>query len=197
MVVNLNHNTGYSHTLKRGAMSSKSIQKTDWSRNLRDIDKRDLKAVTEIERSLFAQPWTSREFSAAMRSVQGIVCPYTGSENREYIAGYVIYGVHKDHVWIHTMGVAASLQMLGIASSMLKEIQSLMTSKRHSILLLVSESNLHAQRFYRNRGFIAVRILPGIYKENSGPRDAYLMQYRPEGPTPDFIYNNRISELLP
>lgn len=90
----------------------------------------------------------------------------------------MIYELHKSRLHLVAFAVDSIARRTGIGSLLLtKLVHKLKTHQRQRITLVVRESNLIAQLFFRAYGFVATKILPDYYKETS--EKAYYMQYRP------------------
>jgi ribosomal-protein-alanine N-acetyltransferase len=93
------------------------------------------------------------------------------------IAGYMVYELCKSRIWLLTMAVGSKWRRQGVGSAMVRRLQEKLSNQRRvEIVTEVRESNLGAQLFLRERGFLAVRIERGAY--DVPPEDAYVMRYR-------------------
>jgi [ribosomal protein S18]-alanine N-acetyltransferase len=79
------------------------------------------------------------------------------------VAGFVWYeveGAFQRSGYIMLIGVDASLHALGLGSVLLAHAENALFSSSASIVLLVSDFNEEAQRFYRRHGYMQVGVLP-------------------------------------
>jgi ribosomal-protein-alanine N-acetyltransferase len=78
---------------------------------------------------------------------------------------------------------------------MIQKLMSKLSSQRRTrISLEVRETNLAAQVFFRDVGFLATSVLRDYYDDS--PDDAYVMQYRYESEDSERILPiNRINRL--
>jgi ribosomal-protein-alanine N-acetyltransferase len=133
-----------------------------------------LSEVLAIEAQSFASPWSEKDFQGFLRHDK---CVCIVAEHEERIAGFMAYRLSEARIRIFDLAVAPSYRRCGVATQMLRTLIDLPSSpSRKWISLLVRETNLAAQVFFRAHAFRAVSILRHFYAETS--EDAYLMQYR-------------------
>lgn len=140
--------------------------------------RRDLKEVLEIERNSFAIPWQERDFIEALRerNVIGQVAVDV-TDDKELIAGYMIYELHPDRLHLLNLAVDPESRNKGVARSLINKLLSkLSPDRRRFISLEVQDINLPAQLFFKSMGFRAVDILKNYYDDTDS--DAYMFEYK-------------------
>jgi ribosomal-protein-alanine N-acetyltransferase len=96
------------------------------------------------------------------------------AEYEDRVVGYMIYGLHKNRIHLLNLAVAASYRRMGIASQMIaKLLGKLSPQRRHKIVAEVRETNLAAQLFLKECGFVATGVIHDYYSDVS--EDAYRM----------------------
>lgn len=90
----------------------------------------------------------------------GILVAETGSE----VAGFIWYvekGAFARSGYIMLIGVDLAQQGKGVGEILMEEAERILFEKSEDVLLLVSDFNEGAQRFYQRRGYERVGSLPG------------------------------------
>ncbi len=142
--------------------------------HLRWLLPRDLRAVLAIEAECFALPWSEKDFMDCLRHPH---CVCIVAEHDERVVGFMVYELSKSQIRVFNLAVAPSYRRCGVATQMIRNLIDKPSSRRRRwISLVVRETNLAAQLFFRAHGFRAVSILREFYTETS--EDAYLMRYR-------------------
>jgi ribosomal-protein-alanine N-acetyltransferase len=130
----------------------------------------DLPQVTELERSIFPDPWSWQSFaeSLAEERVGNWV-----AVNQEQVIGYMVTLWVMEEVHILNLAVADGLRRQGIASQMMESLEGLALGHgaRH-FWLEVRASNMAAQVFYQQWGFMAVGERKNYYRNGE---DAVVM----------------------
>jgi ribosomal-protein-alanine N-acetyltransferase len=149
--------------------------KKDLSRtHIRWMIRRDMADVLQIEQDCFAFPWSEEDFLRCLRQRN---CIGMVAEQGDQISGFMIYELHKNKLHILNFAVRPDYRRTQVGAHMVtKLIGKLSNHRRTRITLEVRESNLAAQLFFQDRGFMAVRVLRSFYDDTG--EDAYLMQYR-------------------
>lgn len=145
--------------------------------HVRWMIRRDMPEVLMIENSSFLNPyrWSESEFISALRqrNTIGLV-----AERDDAIVGFVIYELHRDHLFIDNLAVDPKSRLRGIGSTMHAKLASkLSPGRRTRIATMVSEENLGAQLFFRSRGYIATKVVKSPYEGSD--LDGYAMEFRP------------------
>ena len=135
---------------------------------------RDLPGIYEVEREGSELPWEESRFLAALNRPEAriMVAEYGGR-----VAGFLLYEVLDDGLYIHRLAVRSFFRRRGVASQLFARVYFLLsTGVQRCVRLDVRESNLSAQLFFRSLGFRAVRIEKEFFSDTG--EDAYRMQYR-------------------
>ena len=99
------------------------------------------------------------------------------SEIEERVVAFMVYELQKTRLHILNFAVHPEFRRKSVGEAMAgKLISRLSWQRRNSILLMVRETNLAAQIFFRAQGFRAVSIMRDCYDDTT--EDAYLMQYQ-------------------
>lgn len=90
--------------------------------------------------------------------------------------GFMIYELHKDKVHILNFVVSPAFRRIDIGTSMIEKIvKKLSKLGRQEIIVVVGESNLPAQLFFKKMSFKAVLVLRGHYDD--ADEDAYVFRF--------------------
>ncbi len=177
---------------KGADVSSGQYQQQELKVQIRWMIRRDMNEVLEIERDSFDFHWTEEDFLCCLRQRNciGMVAEHAGE-----VVGFMIYELHKTRLHILNFAVAADFCRSGIGTQMIdKLVSKLSQQRRKEIMLEVRETNLSAQLFFQDQGFLAMGVLRDHYDDSQ--EDAYLMSYRSD--TSDLsgmhLNRNRISK---
>ncbi|MCA9208120.1 MAG: GNAT family N-acetyltransferase, partial [Planctomycetales bacterium] len=108
--------------------------------------------------------------------------------------GFMIYELHKTRLHILNFAVNPAFRRRGVGEAMVgKLISKLSPQRRNHIRLEVRETNLPAQLFFKNSGFVATSVLKDFYDDTT--EDAYVMILRHQNSESEFMPINRISRL--
>ena len=149
---------------------------TDFEINvhIRWMIRRDMPEVLGIENSSFEFSWSEDDFIRCLhqRNCIGMVAEYD-----ERVVGFMIYELHKDQLHVLNFAVRPDVRRRGVGRQMVEKlIGKLSQQRRTRVLLEIRETNLAAQVFFRNLGFVATTVLRDYYDDTT--EDAYVMQYR-------------------
>ena len=149
---------------------------TDFEINvhIRWMIRRDMPEVLGIENSSFEFSWSEDDFIRCLRQRNciGMVAEYD-----ERVVGFMIYELHKDQLHVLNFAVRPDVRRRGVGRQMVEKlIGKLSQQRRTRVLLEIRETNLAAQVFFRNLGFVATTVLRDYYDDTT--EDAYVMQYR-------------------
>lgn len=149
---------------------------TDFEINvhIRWMIRRDMPEVLGIENSSFEFSWSEDDFIRCLRQRNciGMVAEYD-----ERVVGFMIYELHKDQLHVLNFAVRPDVRRRGVGRQMVEKlIGKLSQQRRTRVLLEIRETNLAAQVFFRNLGFMATTVLRDYYDDTT--EDAYVMQYR-------------------
>lgn len=139
--------------------------------HIRWMIRRDMGEVLDIESKTFEFPWSEQDFTRCLRQRNAIGMV---AEHSEKICGYFIYELHKNWIEILNVAVAPELRRRRIGEQIINKLLSkLSEQRRNRINVVVRETNLPAQLFFRQQGFKAMEVLRGFYQDT--PEDAYYM----------------------
>ncbi len=149
---------------------------TDFEINvhIRWMIRRDMPEVLAIENGSFEFAWSEDDFIRCLRQRNciGMVAEYD-----ERVVGFMIYELHKDQLHVLNFAVRPDVRRRGVGRQMVEKlIGKLSQQRRNRVLLEIRETNLAAQVFFRNLGFMATSVLRDYYDDTT--EDAYVMQYR-------------------
>jgi [ribosomal protein S18]-alanine N-acetyltransferase len=136
------------------------------------MHRRDLKAVLEIERRVFPEPWSSAIFASELALRRGR--SYKVAKLGRRIVGYrgLMLGGEEAHVT--TIAVAPEFQRRGVATALLLDaVATSVESGATQLSLEVAFSNRGAQALYRSFGFAPIGVRKGYYQMTG--EDAYVM----------------------
>ena len=117
----------------------------------------DMQEVLAIENECFDQPWTESDFVRTLRQRD---CVGIVAENGNGIVAYAVYRLGKRHVEILSIAVRRDSRRAGAGSRMIEWITKAAKRRpRRRLTLVIRETNLPAQLFFRQIGFRAVAML--------------------------------------
>jgi [ribosomal protein S18]-alanine N-acetyltransferase len=137
----------------------------------------DLPIVHKIETSVYNTPWTLNFFRIIYYMNQDLFLVATHDDT---IIGYTVGEIEtmgkksdqKKAGHILNIAVKPEYQGKGVGTILLDKIERLFTEHRvNAVYLEVRESNLNAQRVYKNRGYRYVRTAENYY----GDEDGFIM----------------------
>lgn len=139
---------------------------------IRAMDIEDLEEVVELERILFATPWTTKDFMYEL--FENEFSHNYILEDHHHIVGYVGLWVMYEQSQITTIGIDPRFQKQGLGTLLLAQmIEEAKRLKAVQMSLEVRVSNDKAIGLYKKCGFEKVAIRKGYYQDNH--EDAYLM----------------------
>lgn len=153
-------------------------------------DRQHIHEVLSIESACFSDPWTKEDFEKCEGPrISSMVAIYEGK-----VVGFMVYEVKERYILIKNFAVDPKMQRRGVGSQMTERLKSkLGFGKKTKIMLVVRETNLTAQLFFRSQGFLAVNGVQRDYFEDG--EDAYLLEFSIK--VPSFNGKNRMAEYLP
>ncbi len=129
----------------------------------------DIPVLAGLEKEIYPEsPWSAAQFREELSGVPRTRKYLVALENQE-IVGYGGVALAGDVADIHTLTVIPSFRRKGIASQMLKELESWAISKGiKDFMLEMREGNLEAQPLYEKYGYQVVSrrdnyYAPGIH----------------------------------
>ncbi len=150
--------------------------------HIRWMIRRDMPEVLDIEGKSFSMPWTDEDFLRALRqrNVIGMV-----AEIGDFVKGFMVYSLHRKGLEILNFAVEPETRGRKIGHEMVEKLKGkLSAQQRNWLRVVVRESDLRAQIFWRSQGFSAVQVSRD-YFEDTG-EDAYLFEYRQDPEEIDF-----------
>lgn len=134
--------------------------------------RRDMPEVLEIEHDSFECPWSEADFLSCVRQRN---CIGMVAEQDNHVVGYVFYELHKSKIVVLNLAVAEKHRRQAIGAALVVKLKAKCSDKRRRILVDVRESNLSALNFFKACGFIATKVLRGLYENTRD--DAYRMEW--------------------
>lgn len=132
----------------------------------------DLPDVAQLEKSLYAFPWSLGNFRDSVNA--GYDCWVV--THGEAVIGYAVLMIALDEAHLLNFAVAAEWQNRGIGRAFLDHmVQVAKQSGCLIVYLEVRPSNLPARHLYRTAGFQQIAIRPDYYPAVSGREDALFL----------------------
>jgi len=135
--------------------------------------RRDMPEVLGIEHASFEYPWSEEEFLRVLRQRN---CIGMVAEQGERIVGFMIYELHRNRIHVLDFAAHPDFRRQGVGRQMIaKLVSKLSPQRRNRIALLLRETCVPAQFFYKAMGFRAVEVIRGHFADTG--EDAYGMLY--------------------
>jgi ribosomal-protein-alanine N-acetyltransferase len=132
----------------------------------------DLAEVANLERALYAFPWSLGNFRDSVTA--GYDCWV--ATHGDTVIGYAVLMVALDEAHLLNFAVAADWQNQGIGRAFLKHMVDVARVAGCQIVYLeVRPSNLAARHLYKLMGFQQIAIRPDYYPAVSGREDALFL----------------------
>lgn len=141
--------------------------------------RRDMPEVLRIEAESFELPWTHADFVRCLlrNNRIGLVAEHDGR-----VVGFLLYEIQPTHFELVRMAVAPSHRRRLVGSCLVGRLKGrLQATRRDRIVVVVRETNLAAQLFFRAAGLRATRILRNFYRDTG--EDGYRMEFRLSWPS--------------
>ena len=119
-----------------------------------------LRRVIEIERAVFSDPWTRRDFARARKRNDGLC--WVALVKRE-VAGYVVGSLIDGEFHLENFAIAPGFQHAGLGRKTLEAAFARLDAKAQVISLEVRMSNRAAIDLYKKMGFETVAIQKAYY----------------------------------
>lgn len=123
----------------------------------------DLKSIVDIELASFEYPWTEEDFLSFLRirTATGHVVRRDGG-----VVAFVMWEQFDDYIKIANIAVSPQWRRYGIGRMMIDNIVRMCRDVSiPQVRMCVRETNLGAQLFARNCGFLAMSVMPKMYEE--------------------------------
>ncbi|WP_165247941.1 ribosomal protein S18-alanine N-acetyltransferase [Paludisphaera soli] len=141
--------------------------------HVRWMIRRDMPEVLGIEHASFEYPWSEDEFLRVLRQRN---CIGMIAEQGERIVGFMIYELHRNRIHVLDFATHPDFRRQGVGKQMIAKLVSKLSSQRRNrIALLLRETNVTAQLFYKTMGFRAVEVIREHFADTG--EDAYGMLY--------------------
>ena len=141
---------------------------------LRDMNLADVAEIVCIEQRVHACPWSSGNFTDALKS--NYVCKVYEAEGE--ILGYVVFMFAVDEVHLLNISIVAEYQRKGLGRGLLGATMKIARgSKMQRMLLEVRHSNAAALGLYLDVGFRQIGLRHGYYSAGNAREDAIVMEY--------------------
>lgn len=143
---------------------------------IRWMIRRDMKHVLDIENHSFWLPWSEDDFIRHLRQRN---CIGMIAEHHADIVGFMVYELHRSHLYLTNFAVHERYRRRGIGNAMIHKLKNKLSFQRRRIMSVhVRETNVDAQLFFRSCGLRATEVVRGFYESDETDEDAYLMQLR-------------------
>ncbi len=154
-------------------MSTVPITPSQLRVHVRWMIRRDMPEVLGIEHAGFDFPWSEEEFLRVLRQRN---CIGMVAEQGERIVGFMIYELHRNRIHVLDFAVHPDFRRQGVGRQMIaKLVGKLSAQRRNRIALLVRETNVPAQFFFKMVGFRAVEVAREAFEDTG--EDGYEMLY--------------------
>ncbi len=154
-------------------MSTVPSPKTRLRVHIRWMIRRDMPEVLAIENASQDYPWCEEEFLRVLRQRN---CIGMVAEQADRVVGFMIYELHKTRLHVLNFAVHAELRRQDVGRQMVEKLVGKLSShRRTAISLMIRETCLPGQLFFRELSFRATEVVRS-YFEDTG-EDAYLLQY--------------------
>ncbi len=141
---------------------------------LRDMNHADVAEIVCIEQRAHAYPWSSGNFTDALKS--NYVCKVYEAEGE--ILGYVVFMFAVDEVHLLNIGIGAEYQRKGLGRGLLGATMEMARGcNMRRMLLEVRHSNAAALGLYRDVGFRQIGLRHGYYSVGNEREDGIVMEY--------------------
>lgn len=144
---------------------------------VRAMQRSDLDAVAEIERSIYPFPWTRGNFADSLKAGYDAWVFETTERATAEVAGYAVVMWIPDEVHLLNLSVAGPLQGRGLGRAMLDWLMRDAGRRgARGMMLEVRPSNDRAIALYRSAGFGQIGLRKRYYPAADGAReDAWVL----------------------
>ncbi len=131
--------------------------------SIRKMRREDIADVVELEQKIFTDAWSEKAILGTLEQEQAMIL--LAYEDRLLIGYLILYYVLEDGE-IARIAVDDAYRRQGVATKMLRELESLCADNGVSKLLLdVRESNMVARSFYEKQGFVQDGVRKNYYSD--------------------------------
>ena len=132
----------------------------------------DLGVVADLEKSLYAFPWSLGNFRDSVNAGYDCWVACHGDQ----VIGYAVLMIALDEAHLLNIAVASGWQRQGIGRAFLDFMLGVAREAKCQIVYLeVRPSNHAARRMYREAGFQQIAIRPSYYPAHGGREDALFL----------------------
>jgi len=157
--------------------------------HIRWMIRRDMPEVLAIEQASFEFPWAEDDFARCLRQRN---CIGMVAESEGRVVGFMIYELNKSQLHVLNFAVRPDARRRGVGMQMIEKLVGKLSQQRRTrVTLEVRETNLAAQVFFRNAGFLAVSVLRDYYDDTT--EDAYVMHFQYQTEPAGAMPANRIA----
>lgn len=136
------------------------------------MNEADLRSVLEIERGIYAFPWTPGNFQDSLRAGYSCWVYRDGDE----LIGYAVIMLAAGEAHLLNLSVAARAQSRGHGRTLLNNVAGVARKHGARVLFLeVRPSNEAGQRLYTGYGFKQVGVRRSYYPARHGREDALVL----------------------
>ena len=141
---------------------------------IRDMQLRDIRAVAEIEKECFTQPWSAKSFEDSINRDDTVFFVCYNEETSD-VLGYIGMYISFDEAEITNVAVAPDYRGCGFAEMLVEAAkETAATLGVTQIFLEVRKSNDPAISLYKKTGFEEIGIRRNFYQRPT--EDAKLMK---------------------
>lgn len=138
---------------------------------IRDMKKKDLGRVAELERLCFSMPWSEKALASELKNK---VALYQVLEHDGKIAAYAGMWLVLDEAHVTNVAVDPEFRRQGLGLMLMLDMMRRARSRGATRMTLeVREKNYGAQSFYAALGFIKAGIRRGYYSDTG--EDAFIL----------------------
>jgi [ribosomal protein S18]-alanine N-acetyltransferase len=143
-------------------------------------------AVEEIEEASFEFPWDRDRLEAERKKKYNLVLVATTvvvPTGKRLIVGSLFAESDRFRYTLINLAVHPRWRRLGVGRALIEKVISrLRRERRYEIYELVRESNLNAQNFYKQLGFVAIKSIPDYYDNgNAAYQMVFKWEWSPQG----------------
>lgn len=130
---------------------------------IRWMIRRDMPEILDIERNSFTNYWCDDDFLSCMRQRN---CIGMVAEREHKVVGFMIYKLHFGRLQILNFAVAPEYRRNGVGAAMIQRLFDKLTQqRRNEIRVMLRETNVPGQLFFRAMGFRAVAVDRAAYED--------------------------------
>lgn len=159
---------------------------------IRWMIRRDMPEVLDIENQCFEFAWTEEDFLCCLRQRN---CIGMVAEYQEQVIGYMIYELHKQHLFVANFAVHPACQRQGVGTQMIDKLKCKLCQQRRTMIsMYVREHNLPMQLTLKANGFRCVGTERGVFEPDH--EDAMKFKFNLRDVDQPFAESNRVAEYL-